>query len=98
VKAPGADDKLRGGTCSKESTGGILSVSLELGELIHKIATRAVKLWKAFNDKVSVYRGRSTAWLQDNKKSIIEKLLNKDFAKPWFPPRRTKPWPTTSLA
>ena len=33
-------------------TGGILTVQSELGEPIHKVATRAVKLWKEFDDTV----------------------------------------------
>jgi fatty acid synthase subunit alpha len=87
VKAPGVDDKLWEGTYNKE-TGGIISVRSELGEPIHKIATRAVKLWKEFDDKVfSLPREKRAVWLQDNKKSVIEKL-NKDFAKPWFPAKK----------
>ena len=33
-------------------TGGILTVWSELGEPIHKVAMRAVKLWKEFDDTV----------------------------------------------
>lgn len=43
VKASGVEDKLWEGTYTKE-TGGILTVRSELGEPIHKVATRAVKL------------------------------------------------------
>ena len=35
-------------------TGEILIVQSELGEPIHKVATRAVKLWKEFDDTVQV--------------------------------------------
>jgi len=83
VAASGVDDKEWEGTYSKE-TGGILTVNSELGEPIHKIATRAVKLWKEFDDTVfKLPKDKRAAWLAQNKKSVIEKL-NRDFAKPWF--------------
>ncbi|TFY80295.1 hypothetical protein EWM64_g3715 [Hericium alpestre] len=49
VAASGVDDAKWEGTYAKE-TGGILTVRSELGEPIHKIATRAVKLWKQYDD------------------------------------------------
>ena len=83
VAAPGVDDKDWEGSYTKE-TGGILTVNSELGEPIHKIATRGVKLWKEFDDTVfKLPKDKRAAWLAQNKKSVIEKL-NRDFAKPWF--------------
>lgn len=83
VAASGVDDKDWEGTYAKE-TGGILTVNSELGEPIHKIATRGVKLWKEFDDTVfKLPKDKRAAWLAQNKKSVIEKL-NRDFAKPWF--------------
>lgn len=83
VAAPGVDDKNWEGTYVR-STGGILTVRSELGEPIHKVATRAVKLWKEFDDTVfKMPKDKRVAWLTERKTEIIEKL-NKDFAKPWF--------------
>ncbi|CAE6423597.1 unnamed protein product [Rhizoctonia solani] len=83
VAASGVDDSKWEGTYSKE-TGGILTVQSELGEPIHKVATRGVKLWKEFDDTVfKLPKEKRAAWLAQNKDMVIEKL-NKDFAKPWF--------------
>ena len=53
VAAPGVADSKWEGTYDKE-TGGVPTVRSELGEPIHKIATRGVKLWKEFDDTVFV--------------------------------------------
>ncbi|KAI0787467.1 fatty acid synthase [Fomes fomentarius] len=83
VAAAGVDDAQWEGTYAKE-TGGILTVRSELGEPIHKIATRAVKLWKEFDDTVfKLPKEKRVAWLAERRAEIIAKL-NKDFAKPWF--------------
>ncbi|KAH9945014.1 fatty acid synthase [Epithele typhae] len=83
VAATGVDDAQWEGTYAKE-TGGILTVRSELGEPIHKIATRAVKLWKEFDDTVfKMPKEKRAAWLAERRAEIIAKL-NKDFAKPWF--------------
>ncbi|EIW57289.1 fatty acid synthase [Trametes versicolor FP-101664 SS1] len=83
VAAAGVDDSKWEGTYAKE-TGGILTVRSELGEPIHKIATRAVKLWKEFDDTVfKLPKEKRTTWLNEHRAEVIAKL-NKDFAKPWF--------------
>ncbi|RPD59601.1 fatty acid synthase [Lentinus tigrinus ALCF2SS1-6] len=83
VAAPGVDDAQWEGTYAKE-TGGILTVRSELGEPIHKIATRAVKLWKEFDDTVfKLPKDKRVVWLTERRAEVIAKL-NKDFAKPWF--------------
>ncbi|KAI0749711.1 fatty acid synthase [Daedaleopsis nitida] len=83
VAASGVDDAQWEGTYAKE-TGGILTVRSELGEPIHKIATRAVKLWKEFDDTVfKLPKEKRVVWLAERRAEIIAKL-NKDFAKPWF--------------
>ncbi|KAH9923242.1 uncharacterized protein B0H18DRAFT_1120509 [Fomitopsis serialis] len=51
VAAKGVDDSQRERTYAEE-TSGIVAVKSELGEPIHKAATRAVKLWKEFDDVV----------------------------------------------
>lgn len=83
VEAPGVDDANWEGTYDKP-TGGILTVRSELGEPIHKIATRGVKLWKEFDDTVfALPRDKRAAWLEGKKDYVIGRL-NKDFNKPWF--------------
>ena len=83
VAAAGVEDGAWEGTYIKP-TGGILTVRSELGEPIHKVATRAVKLWKEFDDTVfKLPKEKRELWLAERKEEIIGKL-NKDFAKPWF--------------
>ncbi|GAA5867928.1 hypothetical protein JCM8547_003416 [Rhodosporidiobolus lusitaniae] len=84
VDAPGVDDDKWEQTYDKP-TGGILTVNSELGEPIHKVATRGVKLWAEFDKKVfSLPKEKQVAWLADNKQYVIDRL-NADFQKPWFP-------------
>lgn len=83
VEAPGVDDSQWEGTYDRE-TGGILTVRSELGEPIHKIATRGVKLWREFDDTVfNMPKEKRAAWLESKKDYVISRL-NKDFNKPWF--------------
>lgn len=83
VDAPGVGDDKWEGTYDKE-TGGIITVRSELGEPIHKVATRGVKLWKEFDNTVfALPREKRGAWLAERKDEVIRKL-NKDFQKPWF--------------
>lgn len=83
VAAQGVPDAQWEGTYAKD-TGGILTVRSELGEPIHKIANRAVKLWKEFDNTVfNLPKEKRAAWLAERKSEVIAKL-NKDFAKPWF--------------
>lgn len=80
VAAAGVDDAQWEGTYAK--TGGILTVRSELGEPIHKMATRGVKLWKEFDNTVfNLPKEKRAAWLSERRAEIIAKL-NKDFAKP----------------
>lgn len=83
VAASGVDDGAWEGTYQKP-TGGILTVRSELGEPIHKVATRGVKLWKEFDDSVfKLPKEKRATWLSEHHDEVIGKL-NKDFAKPWF--------------
>jgi enoyl reductase-like protein len=83
VAAAGVEDGKWEGTYSKP-TGGILTVRSELGEPIHKVATRGVKLWKEFDDTVfGLPKEKRVIWLTEHKGEVIEKL-NRDFSKPWF--------------
>ena len=81
VTAAGVDGKDWEGTYTKP-IGGILTVHSELGEPIHKVGTRGVKLWKEFDDTVfNLPKEKSQAWLVEHKQDVIEKL-NCDFSKP----------------
>ncbi|KZT29627.1 fatty acid synthase [Neolentinus lepideus HHB14362 ss-1] len=83
VAASGVDDAKWEGTYTKE-TGGILTVRSELGEPIHKIANRGVKLWKEFDDTVfNLPKEKRITWLKEHHAEVIKKL-NADFQKPWF--------------
>ncbi|KAJ2630931.1 fatty acid synthase alpha subunit Lsd1 [Coemansia sp. RSA 1290] len=64
--------------------GGIVTVLSELGEPIHKIATRGVMFWKELDDTVfSLPRDKRLPALLAKKQYIIDRL-NADFQKPWF--------------
>ncbi|KAJ2379959.1 fatty acid synthase alpha subunit Lsd1, partial [Coemansia sp. RSA 2611] len=83
VAAPGIDDAEWEKTYSGPA-GGIVTVLSELGEPIHKIATRGVMFWKELDDTIfSLAREKRLPALMA-KKSYIIKRLNDDFQKPWF--------------
>lgn len=88
VSAPGVEDTQWEGTYQRE-TGGILTVRSELGEPIHKIATRGVKLWKEFEETVfALPKEKRAEWLQQRREYVVDRL-NKDFSKPWFAQKKT---------
>jgi fatty acid synthase subunit alpha, fungi type len=83
VAAAGVEDAAWEGTYTKP-TGGILTVRSGLGEPIHKVATRGVKLWKEFDDTVfALPKEKRLACMSKHKTEVITKL-NNDFSKPWF--------------
>ncbi|GAM37488.1 fatty-acid synthase complex protein [Talaromyces pinophilus] len=64
--------------------GGIVTVQSEMGQPIHKVATRGVLFWKEMDDKVfSLSRAKQLDAIKVRKDYIIHKL-SEDFAKPWF--------------
>ena len=68
----------------QKPTGGILTVKSEMGEPIHKIATRGVKFWKEMDDTIfSLPKNKLESTLEAKKDYIVSKL-NADFQKPWF--------------
>ncbi|KAH9950013.1 fatty acid synthase [Amylocystis lapponica] len=75
VAAKGVDDAQWEGTYTKE-TGGVLTVRSELGEPIHKIANRAVKLWKHSTTRSSRCQRRSPwfGWKKDG--SVVEDIAD----------------------
>ncbi|KAI0264369.1 fatty acid synthase [Gloeopeniophorella convolvens] len=87
VAAAGVDDSQWEGTYAKD-TGGIITVRSELGEPIHKVNNRALKLWKEYDDTVfKLPREKRSAWLQERRADVI-KRLNADYFKPWFPAKK----------
>jgi fatty acid synthase subunit beta len=66
------------------AAGGVITVISEMGQPIHKIATRGVLFWHELDKTVfSLPRNNRLETLL-KKKSYIIKRLNADFAKPWF--------------
>ncbi|KAJ2143604.1 fatty acid synthase alpha subunit Lsd1, partial [Coemansia sp. RSA 678] len=83
VAAPGIDDSEWEKTYQGPA-GGIVTVLSELGEPIHKIATRGVMLWKELDDTIfSLPRDKRLPALLAKKDYIIRRLMD-DFQKPWF--------------
>ncbi|CAH7674047.1 hypothetical protein BY996DRAFT_7786525 [Phakopsora pachyrhizi] len=90
VQAPGVPDEKWEGTYARE-TGGIITVTSELGEPIHKIANRGIKLWKEFDETVfALPREKRAAWLESHRDYVIRRL-NSDFQKPWFASKDGQP-------
>jgi fatty acid synthase subunit beta, fungi type len=68
----------------KRPVGGIVTVQSEMGQPIHKIASRGVLFWKEMDETIfSLPRAKQLEAIQKRKAYIIRKL-NDDFAKPWF--------------
>lgn len=81
--APGVPDAEWEGTYTKE-TGGIVTVRSEMGEPIHKVATRGVKLWAEMDKDYFLLKPKEMLKkLLLNRSTIIDRL-NKDFQRPWF--------------
>ncbi|KAI1099397.1 beta subunit of fatty acid synthase [Jackrogersella minutella] len=68
----------------KGPAGGVITVRSEMGEPIHKLATRGVKFWAEMDNKIfSLPKEKRVAELKKNRDYIIKKL-NDDFQKVWF--------------
>ncbi|PYH87635.1 beta subunit of fatty acid synthase [Aspergillus ellipticus CBS 707.79] len=68
----------------KGSAGGIITVRSEMGQPIHKLATRGVRLWAEFDQTLFRHpRPKMVEELTRRKSEIIARL-NRDYAKPWF--------------
>jgi fatty acid synthase subunit beta len=81
--APGVPDSKWEQTY-KKPTGGIITVRSEMGEPIHKLATRGVLLWKELDDTIFNLPKNKLQDSLDKKKDYIIQKLNADFQKPWF--------------
>ncbi|KAI9745826.1 MAG: hypothetical protein M1818_000507 [Claussenomyces sp. TS43310] len=68
----------------RRSAGGVLTVTSEMGEPIHKLATRGVRLWAEMDKTIfKLDASKRVAQLRKNRTSIIQKL-NADYQKVWF--------------
>lgn len=84
VEAKGVPDADWAGSYD-QATGGVITVVSEMGQPIHKIATRGVLLWSEMDKMIfSLSREKRLAALKINKGYII-KRLNADYSKVWFP-------------
>ncbi|EAT90379.2 hypothetical protein SNOG_02167 [Parastagonospora nodorum SN15] len=83
VEAPGLDDSDWEKTY-KGPAGGVITVRSEMGEPIHKLATRGVIFWHEMDQKIfSLKKEKRIPELKKMREYIIDKL-NKDFQKVWF--------------
>jgi fatty acid synthase subunit beta, fungi type len=84
VQAEGVSDA-EWHTSYEKVTGGVITVTSEMGQPIHKLATRGVLLWKDLDRRIFSItdRNKRLAELQKNKNEIISRL-NQDYQKPWF--------------
>ncbi|OAT14099.1 fatty acid synthase subunit beta [Blastomyces gilchristii SLH14081] len=83
VDAEGVDDSRWEDTYNKP-TGGVITVRSEMGEPIHKLATRGVRFWHEMDQKIfSLDKAKRLPELKKQRDYII-KRLNADFQKVWF--------------
>ena len=83
AEAEGIDDSQWERTY-KGSAGGVITVLSEMGEPIHKLATRGVKFWSEMDKTIfSLDKAKRVPELKKRREYIIKKL-NDDFQKVWF--------------
>ena len=83
AEAEGVDDSQWEKTY-KGPAGGVITVRSEMGEPIHKLATRGVKFWAEMDQKIfSLDKAKRVPELKKQREYIIKKL-NDDFQKVWF--------------
>ncbi|KAE8153829.1 acyl transferase domain-containing protein [Aspergillus avenaceus] len=81
--APGATDA-QWTQSYRNPVGGIVTVQSEMGQPIHKVATRGVLFWKEMDEQVfSLPKSQQLDAINKRREHIIRRL-NDDFAKPWF--------------
>ncbi|KAK2802429.1 beta subunit of fatty acid synthetase [Onygenales sp. PD_10] len=81
--AEGVDDSEWEKTYSG-AAGGVITVRSEMGEPIHKLATRGVRFWAEMDQKIfSLDKAKRIPELKKQRDYIIKKL-NADFQKVWF--------------
>lgn len=81
--APGVDDAEWEKTYTG-AAGGVITVLSEMGEPIHKLATRGVLFWQEMDQKIfKLDKAKRVPELKKQRNYIIKKL-NDDFQKVWF--------------
>ncbi|MCJ1351418.1 MAG: beta subunit of fatty acid synthetase [Icmadophila ericetorum] len=81
--AEGVDDSQWENTY-KGPAGGVITVRSEMGEPIHKLATRGVKFWAEMDQTIfNLDKAKRVPELKKRREYIIKKL-NDDFQKVWF--------------
>ena len=89
VKAKGVENELEWEKSYKGSVGGIITVKSELGEPIHKVATKSVLFWKELDETIfSLPKEKRIPALESRKFEIIKKL-NSEHQKVWFGKKKT---------
>lgn len=83
VDAPGVEDKDWEKTY-KVPTGGVITVNSEMGEPIHKLATRGVLFWHELDNTIFNLPKPKRLEALKSKRAYIIKRLNDDFQKTWF--------------
>jgi len=85
VATPGVQNEKEWEQSLAGVAGGVVTVQSELGEPIHKIATRGILFWKEMDEKYFSIQSKDElkAKLTKDKNYIIGKL-NDDFQKPYF--------------
>ncbi|KAJ8128474.1 hypothetical protein O1611_g5159 [Lasiodiplodia mahajangana] len=84
VETPGVMDAEWERSYHPDAAGGVLSVISEMGQPIHKLATRAVRFWKEMDDTIFSLPKSERKHVLATRKAEIIRRLNTDFAKPWF--------------
>ena len=83
VEAPGVSDDQWEKTYQGPA-GGVITVLSEMGEPIHKLATRGVLFWHEMDEKIfKLDKAKRLVELKKQRSHIIKKL-NDDFQKVWF--------------
>jgi enoyl reductase-like protein len=91
VNTPGVTNEKEWEQSLTGIAGGVVTIQSELGEPIHKIATRGVLFWRELDEKFFSITNKDAlkAALMKNKNYIITRL-NEDFQKPYCTYRRER--------
>jgi len=84
VKTPGVESELHWEQSYEGVAGGIVTVRSELGEPIHKVATRGLLVWRDFDREFFSLPADKAAPKILERKDYIIKRLNDDFQKVYF--------------
>jgi fatty acid synthase subunit beta len=89
VSCPGVDKESDWEETYTKPAGGILTVRSELGEPIHKVATRGIKLWKELDETIfNLPKEKRVIAVREKRDYIIDRL-NKDAHRVWFGKKST---------